>query len=147
MAKLTWSMFLADLKFVQYRTGVWKCHRSLPGESHQPVRHCEKYCDTPPTTLLRHFCKSMPSSWFEVVYTPPIYMPCTPHLYRGRPPTSPEDIRTKKFGFGFFFFFPLIFVMLQGAAWAGVGERGQRERGRALQAALGARPTSGGSRV
>ena len=41
----------------------------------------EKYRDTPPISMA-YFCKSMPSSWQKVVYTPPICITIRLHLYR-----------------------------------------------------------------
>ena len=43
------------------------------GESNRPLTpiHAKKYRDTPPISMA-YFCKSMPSLWQKVVYTPPI---------------------------------------------------------------------------
>ena len=45
----------------------------LSGESNRPLTpiHAKKYRDTPPISMA-YFCKSMPSLWQKVVYTPPI---------------------------------------------------------------------------
>ena len=45
------------------------------GESNRPLTpiHVKKYRDAPPISIA-YFCKSMPSSWQKVVYTPPIYI-------------------------------------------------------------------------
>ena len=48
-------------------------HWVLSEESNRPLTpiHVKKYRDTPPISIA-YFCKSMPSSWQKVVYTPPI---------------------------------------------------------------------------
>ena len=48
-------------------------HSQTSGESNRPLSpiHAKRYRDTPPISMA-YFCKSMPSLWQKVVYTPPI---------------------------------------------------------------------------
>ena len=51
----------------------WAVAYVFSGESNRPLTpiHAKKYRDTPPISMA-YFCKSMPSLWQKVVYTPPI---------------------------------------------------------------------------
>ena len=57
------------------RSCGWQVHleQNVSGESNRPLTpiHVKKYRDTPPISMV-YFCKSMPSVWQKVVYTPPI---------------------------------------------------------------------------
>ena len=67
------------LEQARCRHSLWgargmKCHPlNLSGESHRPLTpiHLKSIAIHLPF-LARYFCKSMPSSWQKVVYTPPI---------------------------------------------------------------------------